>query len=159
MIQLVQPIDEKYAFCVERGKMIGSAVLLDIRWYTAYTTSHAAGDMGAIGVSTHNRLGTSEVAHVLDGWPLHVKSMEAVTDVIFNLGVATEVARRYMGGTWPPRAPLEPPLDGGRGGKYVRGYPLPLGDPRAWPPGKFFANRRKKIDVSGYIGQKIRVGR
>jgi hypothetical protein len=48
MIQLVQPIDEKYAFCVERGKVIGSAVLLDIRGYTAYTTSQAGGDMGAM---------------------------------------------------------------------------------------------------------------
>ena len=48
MIQLVQPIDEKYAFCVERGKVIGSAVLLDIRGYTAYTTSQAGGDMGAV---------------------------------------------------------------------------------------------------------------
>jgi hypothetical protein len=48
MIQLVQPIDEKYAFWVERGKVIGSAVLLDKRGYTAYTTSQAGGDMGAM---------------------------------------------------------------------------------------------------------------
>jgi hypothetical protein len=87
------------------------------------------------------------VAHVLDGWPLHVESMEAVTDASLNLGVATGVARRYMGGTWPP-LPLRTASVWGTRGECAKGYPLPLGDPGAWPPGKFFANRRRKYVFS-----------
>jgi hypothetical protein len=36
---------------------------------------------------------------------------------------------------------------GGRGGGCGRGYP-PAGGPGAWPPGKFFANRRQKYAFS-----------
>jgi hypothetical protein len=37
---------------------------------------------------------------------------------------------------------------GGRGGGCGRGVPPPAGGPGAWPPGKFFANRRRKYAFS-----------
>jgi hypothetical protein len=37
---------------------------------------------------------------------------------------------------------------GGQGGGCGRGVPPPAGGPGAWPPGKFFANRRRKYAFS-----------